>query len=115
MLVPEISDYEVRRELLRAGKVRGIAHLDRSHITLGYLVITTPAMRQAAEFWAQARRQGQPTAPDLALDGDVILAAQATVLALQENDSIVIATENLRHLTRFAVADYWRNIQPHTP
>jgi hypothetical protein len=115
VLVPEISDYAVRRELLRAGKARGIAHMDRSHITLGYLAITTPAMRQAAEFWAQARHQGQPTAPDLALDGDVILAAQATVLALQENDSTVVATENLRHLARFAVADYWRNIQPPTP
>ena len=103
---------EVRRELLRAGKTRGIAQLDRSHITLGYLAITTLAMRYDAEFWAQARRQGQPTAPDLALDGDVILAAQATALAIQENDNVVIATENLRHLARFAVADHWRNIQP---
>jgi hypothetical protein len=100
---------------LRAGKVRGIAHFDRAQITLGYLAITTPAMRQAAEFWAQARRQGQPTAPDLALDGDVILAAQATALAIQENDSVAIATENLRHLSRFAVADHWRNIQPPIP
>jgi hypothetical protein len=28
VLVPEIADYEVRRELLRANKVRGIARLD---------------------------------------------------------------------------------------
>jgi hypothetical protein len=115
MLVPEISDYEVRRELLRAGKARGIAHLDRSHITLGYLAITTATMRQAADFWAQARRQRRPTALDLALDGDVILAAQATLLAIQENDSVVIATENPRHLIHFAVAEHWRNIQPPTP
>jgi hypothetical protein len=82
---------------------------------LGYLAITTLAMRQAADFWAQARRQRRPTAPDLALDGDVILAAQATLLALQENDSAVIATENPRHLIRFAVAEHWRNMQLPTP
>jgi len=30
VLVPEIADYEVRRELLRAGKTTGIARLDRA-------------------------------------------------------------------------------------
>jgi hypothetical protein len=28
VIVPEIADYEVRRELLRAGKARGIARLN---------------------------------------------------------------------------------------
>jgi hypothetical protein len=79
------------------------------------LAITTATMRQAADFWAQAHRQGRPTALDLALDGDVILAAQATLLAIQENDSVVIATENPRYLIHFAVAEHWRNIQPPTP
>jgi hypothetical protein len=37
-------------------------------------------MLQAAEFWAEARREGIPTADPKALDGDVILAAQATVI-----------------------------------
>lgn len=111
VLIPEIVDYEIRRELLRAGKVRGIARLDQSHVALGYVPITTDAMRQAATFWAQIRRQGQPTAPDTALDGDVILAAQAVVLASQENDTVVIATENVGHLGRFTSAEHWRSIR----
>jgi hypothetical protein len=56
VLVPEITDYEVRRELLRAGKQRGISHLDQLKATAGYVPISTPAMLQAAEFWAQARQ-----------------------------------------------------------
>jgi predicted nucleic acid-binding protein len=112
--VPEIADYEVRRELLRAGRLRGIAHLDRAKTTLEYVPITTAAMLQAADFWAQARQQGQPTAPDLALDGDVILAAQALLLA-QQGDPVVIATTNVGHLSRFVPAQRWQDIQPPTP
>lgn len=28
VIIPEIADYEVRRELLRANKIKGIARLD---------------------------------------------------------------------------------------
>ena len=69
VLVPEIADYEVRRELLRANKARGLARLDALANLLEYLPLTTAAMRQAAVFWAQARQQGRPTADDKALDG----------------------------------------------
>jgi len=55
-----------------------------------------------------ARNTGQPTAPDPALDGDVILAAQALTL----NTSVVVATGNVRHLSRFVRAELWQNIIP---
>lgn len=55
-------------------------------------------MRQAAEFWANSRRQGVPTADKQALDGDVILAAQA--LAVHGT----IVTGNRKHLSRFVPA-----------
>ncbi|AFY95461.1 hypothetical protein [Chamaesiphon minutus] len=63
-IVPEIADYEVRRELLRANKTKGISRLDDLAKSIEYLPITTTAMRQAAKLWAQARQQGQPTAGD---------------------------------------------------
>jgi hypothetical protein len=106
--VPEITDYEVRRELLRAGRLRGIVHLDQLKTTAGYEPITTQVMHQAAEFWAQARRQGQQTASDAALDADVILAAQAAILS-QQGATVVIATTNPGHLSRFVPAELWQN------
>jgi predicted nucleic acid-binding protein len=66
--VPEIADYEVRRELLRANKSEGIAGLDLLKNTIGYLSITTSIMLEAAELWAQARRTGMPTADPKARD-----------------------------------------------
>ena len=67
VIVPEIADYEVRRELLRAKKERGLARLDALASRLEYLPLTTAAIRLAAMFWAQVRQQGQPTADDKAL------------------------------------------------
>jgi len=107
VIVPEIADYQIRRELLRANKENGLARLDAFASRLEYLPITTAAMRRAAEFWAQARQQGQPTADEKALDGDVILAAQATTLGVAD---VVIATTNVGHLSRFAPAALWPNI-----
>jgi predicted nucleic acid-binding protein len=95
VVVPEIADYELRRELLRAKKSQGIERLDALASRLEYLPITTAAMLQAAQFWAQARQQGQPTADNQALDGDVILDEQAVVLNTQK---VVIATTNDGHV-----------------
>lgn len=109
VLVPEIADYEVRRELLRAGKAAGIARLDGVKAALEYLPISTQAMLLAAELWGQARRQGQPTAGDKALDGDVILAGQALALGVPEGE-LVVASDNVGHLSRFVTARRWQEI-----
>ncbi len=109
VLVPEITDYELRRELLRAEKIEGLRRLDTLVTTLAYLPLTTAMMRQAAVFWAEARRQGRPTADDKALDGDVILAAQVVLTATGYGDAIV-ATENVGHLARFVTAYAWWDI-----
>ena len=64
-------------------------------------------MRRAAAFWAEARQEGRPTAPDPALDGDVILAAQAATL---DHDDVIIATTNPGHLSRYTPAELWTDI-----
>jgi predicted nucleic acid-binding protein len=107
IIVPEIADYEVRRELLRANKVNGLQRLDDLIELVEYLPLTTLAMREAARFWAQARQQGQPTAGDKTIDADMILIAQATALNASQ---AVIATTNVGHLSRFFNADLWQNI-----
>jgi len=111
LFVPEISDYEVRRELLRAGKQAGVARLDELGDGLGYLPLSTTSMRAAADLWAQARNSGLPTAHDAALDGDVILAAQAqTLQAAEASETVVVATTNVTHLERYVYALLWSEI-----
>jgi predicted nucleic acid-binding protein len=111
--VPEIADYEVRRELLHEGKTRSVARLDQFKEQIGYLPLTTDAMLLAAQLWADARNQGQPTASDKALDADVILAAQAMVLQRSSQDTIVVvAADNVKHLSRFVAAVPLEKINP---
>ena len=108
-IVLEISDYEVRRELIRAELTESLLHLDSLKDVPGfqYLALNTTAMRKAAELWAFARQLGQPAASDKALDADVILAAQVLTFGDPE---IVIATTNVEHLSRFTPAKEWRQI-----
>jgi predicted nucleic acid-binding protein len=109
IVVPEIADYEVRRELLRANKQRGVRRLDEFKAVAHYLPITTASMLRAAEFWAESRRRGQPTADARSLDADVILAAQVSLL-LDEGKEAVIATTNVGHLSQFVPAKKWSEI-----
>ncbi|PWU02916.1 MAG: nuclease [Terriglobia bacterium] len=109
IVIPEIADYEVRRELLRAGKVKGLARLDALKGMLTYAPITTPVMLKAAEFWATSRRLGRQSAEDASLDADMILTAQAYALNRDDHEAL-IATTNVRHLVLFARARAWRDV-----
>lgn len=109
IVVPEITDYELRRELLRAGKIASVQRLDALAQATEYMPITTAVMRRAAELWAQARKQGKPTAADNTIDADIILAAQAIELG---SPDCLIATTNVGHLSRFVPAKEWQAIAP---
>lgn len=109
--LPEITDYELRRKLLHLGLAPSIARLDALQTITTYLPITTDAMRLAADLWAQARRTGHSTADPKAIDGDVILAAQALTSGTSAA-SIVVATTNPGHLSHVVASDLWENIKP---
>ena len=107
--LPEIADYEVRRELLRINKTTSIKYLDELKTYIDYIPITNQAMLLASEFWTQIRRPGKPTADNKALDADVILAAQAALFS-NVGYEVVIATTNVSHIARLATAKEWQNI-----
>lgn len=112
--VPEIADYELRRKLLHLAQRRhqGRAWARESLVRLndltatGYVPHTTEAMRMAAEIWAQERANGRPTADEMSLDADVILAAQAR----QEGGHVV--TLNERHFRNLVEIFDWRPYRP---
>jgi predicted nucleic acid-binding protein len=107
--VSKVADYEVRRELLRAERSRSIRRLDALGEVLGFEPISRPVLLRAATLWAEIRRQGRPTAADPALDADVIIAAQAQLIA-EDGDSVVVATSNVRHFAHLADAREWQSI-----
>jgi predicted nucleic acid-binding protein len=112
--LPEIADYEVRRELLLHSKTASLAKLDELVDNLDFIPFTRQATLLAAKFWAEARRSGNPTAAPQALDCDVLLAAQAIgaphLLELGENLEVIVATTNPGHLSRYVKAVEWQNI-----
>jgi len=104
VVLPEIADYEVRRSLLLSKFTKSISRLDEFKQILTYFPITTEIMLKAAELWAKTRKLGKPTADIHALDGDVILSAQALKI------NAVVATENIGHLSLFVDARKWNEI-----
>lgn len=109
--IPEIADYELRRELIRSNFAQSIADLNSLKVGLGFIPLDTQTMLDAAALWAVAREGGQPTAHDHALDGDVILCAQSIRLqGAHPNNTVVVATTNVGHLARFVAAELWQNI-----
>ena len=107
IVLPEVVDYEVRRELRRARRGNAIRNLDDLAIRVEYLRLDTPQIRLAAELWARVRQLGLPTAGPDSLDADAILGAQALSL---NDPTVVVATSNPGHLTRFVNAELWQNI-----
>jgi hypothetical protein len=108
--IPQIIDYELRRELIRIRKDRSIQQLNTIKQTFPVAYVTEEVTTKAAQLWAWAHNTGQQTAHKKSIDIDVILAAQAIVLAKEQEDYVVIATGNVKHLARYTPAMLWENI-----
>jgi predicted nucleic acid-binding protein len=111
VLVPEITDYELRRKLLHIGyrphqgrkwAREALINLDQM-VSLRYLPLTTETMKLAASLWAQTRFEGRLRGPEESLDIDVILAAQAQQAGGQ------IITTNEKHFRDIAEIFDWRS------
>jgi hypothetical protein len=111
VVVPEVADHEVRRELARTNASWSLRRLDDLVATggLSFLPATTAAWRQAALLWADARQRGVPTASADALDVDVLPAACAAMIG-QPGDQVIVATANVGHLARYCDARLWTTI-----
>ncbi len=104
--ISEAADYEVRRELTRlieAGKLPStrLQRLDRLARMYTFLTVSTKMWKRAAIFWAEARSKGKPTAPDHALDIDVLIAAQAREI------NATVVTSNAAHIGRWVPVKPW--------
>jgi len=108
IIIPEISDYELRRELIRLAKKNNnytsINRLDQFKKELEYLPLNTKTIQKAAELWAEARICGKKTCDNKALDGDVIISAQT----LEVNGTII--TTNTKHFSMFVAAKTFEEI-----
>jgi predicted nucleic acid-binding protein len=109
-VLPEIADYEIRRELLRGKKINGIKKLDELKSAIYYYPIDSEIMLTAAQLWAESRQRGMPTADARELDGDVILAAQAIQLE-SKGYEVTIVTTNVGHLAQFVHASHWQDLK----
>jgi predicted nucleic acid-binding protein len=113
VVVPEIADYELRREYLLRQNWRSLTNLETLGARLEYVPLSTVAMRRAAQLWAQTRQNGRPTSHPKSLDADCILVAQSRLVieavGLQE-DAWRIATTDVGDLPRMAPAARWPDI-----
>lgn len=112
----QICDYEVRRSLIlnsmRGLSSEGISNLDKLSEFIDFLPVNNTVLQEAANLWAEARIQGVPTADDKSLDADIIICAQYKLLEQEyPGRYIVIATTNVKHLSRFTEAKEWQAIE----
>jgi predicted nucleic acid-binding protein len=116
LVTSELCDYELRRGLILARNIsllsEGINKLNELRSVVDFLTITQNVAQVAAEYWADARIQGQPTSDIRNIDIDMIISAH---WRLFKNDFpgryVVVSTTNIRHLQLFTEAQEWRDIR----
>lgn len=112
----DICDYEVRRSLIleswKKPNINSIASLDELQNLITFLPLTSKIIKKAANLWAEARIQGIPTADNQSLDVDIIICAHYQLLKQEyPGRYVVIATTNVKHLSRFTEAKVWRELE----
>jgi predicted nucleic acid-binding protein len=115
--IPAVVNYECRRKLVHINSTNGIAKLDETLRIFGSIEMSEDAWTLASHMWARMRSLGR-IATDDRIDADVLIAAQATLFAMQKSAAVTVATDNIRHFlplvdgTHLVGADEWRKISP---
>lgn len=115
VVTSDLCDYEVRRGMLLAArkkpKLSGLENLETLQQIIDFLPVTKPAIKRAAELWADSCAEGKLTAAPETFDADIVIAAQYQLLKEEyPGRYLVIATTNVKHLSQFAEAREWRLI-----
>ena len=110
IIVSDICDYEVRRELIRI-KSKSVQELDNLRDLIEFQPVTFAVLEKAAELWAEARDLSQSNKIKDNIDVDCILAAQWCLLKEQNpGRKVIIATKNIKDFQGVTDCDVWQNI-----
>ena len=99
--VAEITEYELRRELLRSQRYKSENRLNKYYLTQRIIPINRLSLLKASEIWAEMRNRGMPTASKERIDIDTIMVAQAVSLK-QDFEEIIILTSDPEDIFRFS-------------
>ncbi|AFY93434.1 hypothetical protein [Chamaesiphon minutus] len=119
VITSTLCDYEFRRGLLeRSGNANqlapGVIELDILAETgiLEFIPVSRKDAILAAQMWVDAQADGRPTSDKKKIDIDVIISAQCLILQ-QDNpgQSVVMATTNIKHISRYCEAANWQDIK----
>ena len=111
LVIPEISDYEVRRKLIHIGAMAGLGRLDRLKGPIEFVPIYSGCDALGGRALGATRGpEGCLTAPSDVLDGDVILMRCSALPTITPGDVLTVATGNVGHLAQFVDAQPWQTI-----
>lgn len=119
LITSDLCNYEVLRGLISSeigsGKVapgiKALASLQTDGF-LEFLPVATAAFDLAANLWARASNDGRTTKDDKNIDVDIIISAQYQILKAEfPGQQVIVATTNLKHLSLFCDAAYWRDVR----
>ena len=91
--VAEITEYELRRELLRSERYRSNNRLNKFYLTKRVIPIDRLALIKASEIWAELRNSGMPTAGNVRIDIDTIMVAQSLTLKKDFEEVIFLTSD----------------------
>lgn len=100
LYLPEIIDYELRRNLELEGFSKSINLLDQFRQRHQILWLESDDFLKAAELWSWCRKEGYATTENKGIDIDVILVSQA-LSQLRNFYKVIILTADIGDLSIF--------------